>query len=59
MRCTPEEHDEITAKALATGLSISEYARRAMLEWEPGPSRDDRLDAIEARLGRLEEIANL
>lgn len=51
VRLTEEEAETVRLRAIEAGLSISEFARRAVLE---APSVSERISALEARVARIE-----
>lgn len=57
VRVTPEEKAAILARAREAGLSLSEFARRALAEFEP--PLDNRLDEVHHRLAVIEAALGL
>jgi hypothetical protein len=58
-RVTADEKVELEALASREGFGVSELVRRALKLQRDAPDASERLEAVERRLARLEELAGL
>jgi hypothetical protein len=59
IRLSDGEKAETEARAAREGVNVSELVRRALGMQRDAPDLGERLDTVEQRLGRLEDIAGL
>lgn len=59
-RLSPDEHENLRQRAAATDMTVSEFVRRELgLRGQVAADITDRVDALERRLARVEQMAGI